>query len=82
MIPPSPPPSPTRSGTLALLLAVLEKLLAFLVFLSQLLSANGRKRVRARRPWQIRIRGKQPTKIRRDDVERLLKRQAAAVLIF
>lgn len=74
---PSPSPPPARSGTLALVLDVLEKLLAFLVFLSQLLSANGRKRVRARRPWQIRIRGKQPTKIRRDDVERLLQRQAA-----
>lgn len=67
-------PSP-HSGAFAFLLALLERLQALLVFLSQLLSTNGRKRVKARRPWQIRIRGKQAVRVRRDDVERLLKRQ-------
>ncbi|MCW3052524.1 MAG: von Willebrand factor type domain [Chthonomonadales bacterium] len=71
----APQPSPT--GSLSILLALLDKLLAFLTFLSQLLSANGRKRVRARRPWQIRIRGKQQMRLRRDDVERLIQRQQA-----
>lgn len=68
-------PQPAPSGTLALLLALLERLQAWLAFLSQLLSSNGRKRVRARRPWQVRIRGKQQMRIRREDVERLLQRQ-------
>lgn len=71
----SQPPPPSQA--LALLLALLERLQAWLVFLSQILTANGRKRVRARRPWQIRIRGKQQARIRREDVERLLQRHQA-----
>ncbi len=63
------------SGSMERVLALLDRLIAWLALLSQLLSANGRKRVRARRPWQIRIRGKQAARIRREDVERLLKRQ-------
>jgi len=70
-------PRPVQTGSLAILLALLDRLLAILVFLRQLLSGNGRKRVRARRPWQIRIRGKQQMRLRRDDVERLLQRQQA-----
>ncbi len=70
----APPP---RSGGLALLLALLERLQAWFVFLSSLFSAKGRSRVRARRPWQVRIRGRQPVRIRREDVERLLQQQQA-----
>jgi hypothetical protein len=74
---PTPSPLPARSAILTLLLAVLERLQGWLVFLSQLLSSNGRKRMRARRPWHVRIRGKQPMRVRREDVERLLQRQTA-----
>jgi hypothetical protein len=70
-------PQPPLSPPLALLLALLERLQSWLVFLNQLLSANGRRRMRARRPWQIRVRGKQQMRIRREDVERLLLRQQA-----
>ena len=64
-----------RSKAPALLFALLEKLLAWFGFLAELLSTNGRRRVRARRPWQVRIRGKQNVRLRGEDVERLLQRQ-------
>ena len=64
-----------RSKAPALLFAFLEKLLAWFGFLAELLSTNGRRRVRARRPWQVRIRGKQNVRLRGEDVERLLQRQ-------
>lgn len=67
-------PSP-QSGATAILLALLDRLLTLLSLLSELLTPQGRRRVRARRPWQIRIRGKQAVRLRRDDVERLLQRQ-------
>ncbi|MCW3097032.1 MAG: hypothetical protein JWL77_2650 [Chthonomonadaceae bacterium] len=70
-------PQPPLSPPLTLLLALLDRLQSWLVFLNQLLSANGRRRLRARRPWQIRVRGKQQMRIRREDVERLLQRQQA-----
>ena len=69
-----PPSKPTPPGVIAILLDMLRVWLALMQACNPL--AN-RRRVRAHRPWQLRVRSlapRQPVDMRQQDVDRLLQR--------